>query len=1065
MFIPYEDIQILNPSIEVINKIKLLLSKESIQTEILNGLDKINSKNELIIFAVEFFSDKLCNKNVFLDVLSGLCLTYKGLSADEVCLLSKATSDEIQSILLIFKCFIVSYKIYFKITNSVFLKNFIEKYLSNENDQKRMHLQVAESLKGTSLCIRKLEETTNSYYLAGDFFQLKQTVSSIENFILLFNETIKFDLFKFWKRLEQKGYDPINEYNKSIELFNMHYNPKDEELFMINIQMTRFFKELSEFESDITPEFRRPLIKGKTIQDINSISTLKYKPPIQEETEDTIDLWNLNIFRPSPIFQGLQLNTGSLGELYKEYPILFDTKSEEISQPGLEIKRSNSNKVKAYRNFLEEIGLLQELKAVSMLDEPGQVQLKEHELLNIDIPLNKKKFKDYFDKILEERLSFKKRYNEKDQQQPMFVVEKAKINEGLQEPLLLFCNEDAQIDAYTKMILDIDLSIEGEQPRKFYYYKRWVWMNFPWICLSDEQVPYSQLIGFCYSDNNSLLDNQQEAIIYFKTLTFIIKCKAEKDILGDKLVNTSMVVSSNKSNFHVSKSSIRLMKGLSVKNDKFYVCSLGPKADESKLKTIYNKQDKSNFSTSKLSEVLSRGKKEEMGLIKASTRGMSDLVFGPALGPIEKLYQDRLAGVALLANKFNEKEVELLRSKNASILAELNKVRNQKEKIERDILLKNDQETYGKKMIDEPKHNEATKIAELQKELQSRKRQLHKIQRQKSRYQEIIDVCLINQTTNEERIKYLNHYLLNIKKLTTELDLEFEEQNKKYKMLRQLYKDTYSDYIKKEDKKTTFIKQFQETVQTKQKIDTELVTFDQDLIKNVNKNLSEMKGSMELQENRKTKINLKYSRQIYEQVTEKRLNELMDEYLKIRKLVSKKASLDSLEEVDVLNDLNENWHNSSDFLEFYKRVHVHRQLEASFLELQFKNEELEKQLKNNKSINIHNSLLNENQNKNATNKNLISNSNVSKNTSIEKIKQNTIRLSIQSLFNKIGLNIDMLSEKQLNQNDINDLESKLKIFLGVEGPNLRNKNENDISLDSSTNISVRKGKASKGLKM
>ncbi len=72
--------------------------------------------------------------------------------------------------------------------------------------------------------------------------------------------------------MEEKGYDPIHEYNKSFELFDMHFNPSDHEIFMINIQISRFFKELSEFESSITPEFRHPLIKGKVIQDIDSIS-------------------------------------------------------------------------------------------------------------------------------------------------------------------------------------------------------------------------------------------------------------------------------------------------------------------------------------------------------------------------------------------------------------------------------------------------------------------------------------------------------------------------------------------------------------------------------------------------------------------------------------------------------------------------------------------------------------------------------------------------------------------------------------------------------------------------
>jgi len=79
------------------------------------------------------------------------------------------------------------------------------------------------------------------------------------------------DLFKFWKKLEEKNYDPVYEYNKAFELFSMHYNPTDEDIFIINIQISRFFKELSEFESELTPEFRHPFIKGKISQSVNTI--------------------------------------------------------------------------------------------------------------------------------------------------------------------------------------------------------------------------------------------------------------------------------------------------------------------------------------------------------------------------------------------------------------------------------------------------------------------------------------------------------------------------------------------------------------------------------------------------------------------------------------------------------------------------------------------------------------------------------------------------------------------------------------------------------------------------
>ena len=50
----------------------------------------------------------------------------------------------------------------------------------------------------------------------------------------------------------------------------MHYNPKDRDIFMINMQLCRFFKELSEFEGALTPDFRHPFVKDKIIQNIKN---------------------------------------------------------------------------------------------------------------------------------------------------------------------------------------------------------------------------------------------------------------------------------------------------------------------------------------------------------------------------------------------------------------------------------------------------------------------------------------------------------------------------------------------------------------------------------------------------------------------------------------------------------------------------------------------------------------------------------------------------------------------------------------------------------------------------
>ena len=110
---------------------------------------------------------------------------------------------------------------------------------------------------------RILEEITNHYFLAQDYASLKQTIATIDNFLLLFNPHTKYDLCRYWQVLEEKNYDPVVEYSNGLELFDMHYSPKPEELFTIILQISRFLKEFSDFETSNTPKFRHPFIKGK----------------------------------------------------------------------------------------------------------------------------------------------------------------------------------------------------------------------------------------------------------------------------------------------------------------------------------------------------------------------------------------------------------------------------------------------------------------------------------------------------------------------------------------------------------------------------------------------------------------------------------------------------------------------------------------------------------------------------------------------------------------------------------------------------------------------------------
>ena len=73
-----------------------------------------------------------------------------------------------------------------------------------------------------NLSLRNLEERTyhlNKAKTNQAYFSLKEILSNIENFLLLFNPVNKFNLSLYWSILVDKGLGPVKEYNKSMEWF------------------------------------------------------------------------------------------------------------------------------------------------------------------------------------------------------------------------------------------------------------------------------------------------------------------------------------------------------------------------------------------------------------------------------------------------------------------------------------------------------------------------------------------------------------------------------------------------------------------------------------------------------------------------------------------------------------------------------------------------------------------------------------------------------------------------------------------------------------------------------
>ena len=166
----------------------------------------------------------------------------------------------------IFNNFFFTFKGFWKVSNDIFKKIVEQRYIKERKYAVGIHHEISLTLDKTMNSIRKLEEKTNHLFQAEDWVGLKRTLSSIETFLLLFNPFTKYDLCRYWQVLGDKGFDPVDQYNNGLEQFDMHYSPKEEELFTIILQISRFLKEFTDFETKGTPVFCHPFIKGKITQ-------------------------------------------------------------------------------------------------------------------------------------------------------------------------------------------------------------------------------------------------------------------------------------------------------------------------------------------------------------------------------------------------------------------------------------------------------------------------------------------------------------------------------------------------------------------------------------------------------------------------------------------------------------------------------------------------------------------------------------------------------------------------------------------------------------------------------
>ena len=384
-FCPYETDGILTKDQVDLNKTSSILTSINVYEEYII-VTRFNEKidyQSTINKVVSCLEDKIMDKQKFIEMMVYLSITFKGVTLQELFDLTGINMKEWTLSLVFFKTYISCYKeTLWRISNDTLTKVIYERYMENVvvNGKpiiQRYYLNLGNQMNRTENSIRKLEEQTINYFFAQEYYLLKLTISDIENFLILFNPYTKYDLCRYWQHLEGQGYDPVIEYNKRLELFDLHFEPKPEDLFITILQISRFFKEFADFETNKTPKFRHPFIRDKFEHSIEHEDL-----SINKERDVNTDIFSFlrKVGYSDDDNQADEYGPKAPEKIFRQ----FDDDEEEyedLKETMVANQIENSN----FISFLSNIGLENEVTCMHMMENT------KRKLLDNDIKVNKGK--------------------------------------------------------------------------------------------------------------------------------------------------------------------------------------------------------------------------------------------------------------------------------------------------------------------------------------------------------------------------------------------------------------------------------------------------------------------------------------------------------------------------------------------------------------------------------------------------------------------------------------------------------------------------------------------------
>lgn len=239
---------------------------------ILPDFSETSTVVELFQYSIRFFSS-FCNNSV-VKVLNCLALCKYGLTKEEIGLSAGISLKVTGKVLQIYEVILTKFEDLYSFTNALF-RNLIDCQVV------KLAREISTTLE-EHRNINRIDELLHALWLSNDWKILKDKLRNILVFGYLYRHHTKLDLCRYWVSLEKNNFDPVEEYNKSLEEFVIaNRTLKNEDLVAIVMNFFSFFQEYGNFECPKIAVFRNyPLSSPEILEEVNLYEEIKKYPDI-----------------------------------------------------------------------------------------------------------------------------------------------------------------------------------------------------------------------------------------------------------------------------------------------------------------------------------------------------------------------------------------------------------------------------------------------------------------------------------------------------------------------------------------------------------------------------------------------------------------------------------------------------------------------------------------------------------------------------------------------------------------------------------------------------------------